>query len=66
MKSINAIRIKLCALACMILLPHFDEYYPLGSGWVGFCMLMLVCGLGIYTGCFITDFLIEFKKWWKE
>lgn len=66
MKPINEIRIKLCGLTCAILFPLFDECYPLGSGWFGLCMMVLVCFIGIAVGCFATNFLIAFKKWWKE
>lgn len=66
MKSINEIRIRLCGLVCYILLPMFNDYYPSGSGKVGLCSMILVCLAGIAVGCFITNFLIVFKKWWKE
>ena len=66
MKPINEIRIRLCSLVCYITLPLFSEYYPSGSGWFGLCMMILACMDGILVGCFITNFLIVFKKWWKE
>ena len=66
MKPINEIRLRLCGLVCYILLPLFSEYYPFGSGWFGFGMMMLTCIAGIAIGCFITNFLIVFKKWWKD
>jgi flagellar biosynthesis protein FliR len=66
MKPINEIRLKLCELICCILLPLFADCYPPGSGWFGLCMMILTCLIGIVAGCFVTNFLIAFKKWWKE
>lgn len=66
MKPINEIRIRLGSLVCCILIPLLNDYYPYGSGWSGFFMMILVCLIGISVGCFITSLLIAFKKWWKE
>ena len=66
MKPIDEIRMRLCGLVCCIVLPLFNECYPFGSGWFGLFMILLTCIAGIAVGCFITNFLIAFKKWWKE
>ena len=60
MKAINEIRLKLCALLCCILIPLFSDNYPSGSGWTGFCNIILISITGVVLGCFITNFLIVF------
>lgn len=66
MKPIDEIRIRLCGLVWCIIFPLFNECYPSGSNWFRLFMVLLTCVAGIVVGCFITDFLIAFKKWWKE
>ena len=66
MNALNEIRARLCVLVCFILVPLFNDYYPPGSGWTGIYHVMLVCVTGIVLGCFFTNLLITFKKWWKQ
>lgn len=67
MKPIDEIRLTLCFLITWFLIPLcIEKNYISNDDISGFWCLILVCMLGIITGWVITDFLITFKKWWKE
>lgn len=66
MKPINEIRIRLSALICLILIPLFKDFYPSGSGYIGFENMLCICIIGFYLGCCITNLLIVLKQWWNE
>ena len=66
MKSVNEIRLRLCFLIFYITLWSFLDCCLPGSGWEGLFNLILICMLGLVMGCFMTNLLIVFKKWWKE
>ena len=58
MKPINEIWLRLSTIFILILLPLFNP-----SGIIN-TLLTVLCGL--FLGCYITNFLIVFKKWWNE
>ena len=66
MKPLTEIRIRLCGICCMILYTIFLDLYPSGSGLGGLFNFLIICLMGFLLGCYITNFLIAFKKWWKE
>ncbi len=66
MKPLTEIRIRICGVCCAILIPLLADLYPPGSEWQGILNLLTTCLISISLGCYITNFLIVFKKWWKE
>ena len=64
MKPIKEVRFWLCALSVISLMKIDGNSVP--TGWPGLVCLALLILAGIWLGCRLTDFLIVFKKWWRE